>query len=119
MVSGSPEDASVSTNARLSSGIGEAHGTTSGDSKVAQCNNELAALKVVNAASYGRYRTEMNHLVASGKRYMNVQGGISNDINDIMMPRYQFGMASLCWRIRNALSQSLMKQADIPQGREP
>jgi hypothetical protein len=87
------------------------------DSKVAQCNNELAALKTVNAAHYARYRSEMDHLVASGRRYMDVQAGISNDINDIMTPRYQYGMASLCWRIRNALSQSLMSQADIPQGR--
>ncbi|TFZ49506.1 hypothetical protein E5C26_15830 [Serratia proteamaculans] len=87
------------------------------DSKVTQCNNELAALKTVNAAHYGRYRSEMDHLVASGRRYMDVQAGISNDINDIMTPRYQYGMASLCWRIRNALSQSLMAQADIPQGR--
>ena len=39
------------------------------------------------------------------------------NINDIMTPRYQYGMASLCWRIRNALSQSLMAQADIPQER--
>lgn len=87
------------------------------DSKVAQCNNELAALKTVNAPHYARYRSEMDHLVASGRRYMDVQAGISNDINDIMTPRYQYGMASLCWRIRNALSQSLMAQADIPQGR--
>lgn len=87
------------------------------DSKVTQCNNELAALKTVNAAQYARYRSEMDHLVASGRRYMAVQTGISNDINDIMTPRYQYGMARLCWGIRNALSQSLMAQADIPQGR--
>ncbi|CAI0734954.1 hypothetical protein [Serratia quinivorans] len=87
------------------------------DSKVAQCNNELAALKTVNAAHYARYRSEMDHLVASGRRYMEVKTGISNDINDIMTPRYQYGMARLCWGIRNALSQSLMAQADIPQGR--
>jgi hypothetical protein len=91
--------------------------TTEKDSKIAQCNNELAALKTVNTAHYARYRSEMDHLVASGRRYMDVQAGISNDINDIMTPRYQYGMASLCWRIRNALSQSLMAQADIPQGR--
>ncbi|HCV65743.1 MAG TPA: hypothetical protein DGZ94_10840 [Serratia sp.] len=87
------------------------------DSKVTQCNNELAALKTVNAAQYARYRSEMDHLVASGRRYMEVKTGISNDINDIMTPRYQYGMARLCWGIRNALSQSLMAQADIPQGR--
>ncbi|MFS7159988.1 hypothetical protein AB6825_06945 [Serratia proteamaculans] len=87
------------------------------DSKVTQCNNELGALKTVNAAQYARYRSEMDHLVASGRRYMAVQTGISNDINDIMTPRYQYGMARLCWGIRNALSQSLMAQADIPQGR--
>ncbi|MFS7243193.1 hypothetical protein AB6849_23090 [Serratia proteamaculans] len=87
------------------------------DNKITQCNNELTALKAVNAAHYARYRSEMDHLVATGRRYMDVKAGISNDINDIMAPRYQYGMASLCWRIRNALSQSLMAQADIPQGR--
>lgn len=87
------------------------------DNKVTQCNNELMALKTVNAAHFARYRSEMDRLVASGSRYIAVKAGISNDINDIMTPRYQYGMASLCWRIRNALSQSLMAQADIPQER--
>ncbi len=87
------------------------------DNKVTQCNNELAALKTVNAAHFARYRSEMDRLVASGRRYIEVKVGISNDINDIMTPRYQYAMASLCWRIRNALSQSLMAQADIPQER--
>ncbi|WPU21978.1 hypothetical protein RI049_18280 [Cedecea neteri] len=88
-------------------------------SKVTICNRELQALKGINAAEYSRYHREMNHLVASGQRYMNVKDEISSDINDIMTPRYQFGMASLCWKIRNALSESLLSEASIPQERKP
>lgn len=89
------------------------------DSKVRLCNKELQALKGINAAEYSRYRREMDHLVVSGQRYMNIQGEISNDINDILAPRYQFGMADLCWKIRNALSQSLLTEANITQERKP
>jgi hypothetical protein len=90
-----------------------------GGSKVTQCNNELLALKTINTAEYSRYHREMTQLVTSGQRYMNVKGEISSDINDIMTPRYQFGMANLCWKIRNALSQSLLTEVDIPQELKP
>lgn len=92
---------------------------TEGESKVSQCNKELQALKTINGAESARYQREMDHLVASGQQYMNVKAGISSDINDIMTPRYQFAVANLCWKIRNALSQSLLKQADMPQGSKP
>ncbi|MEX1843623.1 hypothetical protein KMW40_24735 [Enterobacter cloacae] len=88
-----------------------------GDTKMAQCNRELMALKSVNRAEYAHYHTEMNSLVASGRVYMGVRGTVSQDINDIVEPGYQYGTAKLCWRIRNSLAQSLIRQADAGTGR--
>ncbi len=111
-VSGSPEDVSATAGTRPPSDIeSSVRGDTSGD-KVGQCNSELAALQKVNPRGYARYRAAIDKLIASGRQYMAVQGTISQDINDILQPRYQFGMANLCWQIRSSLSASLLESVN-------
>lgn len=102
-----PEDETRDTPPPIQGKSGE---SMPGGSKVTQCKNELLALQKISPSIYPRYRATMDKLIASGQRYMAVQGGLSSDIHDILQPRYQFGMANLCWRIRNELSHALIEQ---------
>lgn len=91
-------------------------GVSSPVDKIEQCNSDLAALQKVDPEGYSRYRTAMDQLVSTGRRYMAIQETISQDINDLLQPRYQFGMANLCWQIRNSLSNSLLDSVNHAGG---
>ncbi|HEM8838358.1 TPA: hypothetical protein U2R15_004062 [Klebsiella aerogenes] len=82
-------------------------------SRLAQCTRELNALKEFDTDKYNRYKSELEHLTASGARYLAVSGNISKDINDLVQPRYQYALTSLCQRIKADLSSALINQVKI------
>ncbi|NHB95407.1 hypothetical protein C5470_02825 [Photorhabdus stackebrandtii] len=84
----------------------------SNSGKLAQCTRELEALKQFNGAKYTRYKTEFDRIARTGSQYLAVANGISEDINDLVRPKYQYALTSLCYRIKNDLSLALINQVD-------
>ncbi|OKB66582.1 hypothetical protein BHU62_11985 [Serratia marcescens] len=81
-------------------------------SRLAQCTRELDALRRFSASKYTRYKTEFDRLTRTGSQYLAVAGGISKDINDLVQPKYQYALTSLCYRIRGDLSAALLNQVN-------
>lgn len=82
------------------------------DGKISQCTRELTALKSLNNASYVRYQRQFEQLTRASVAYLDVAGGIDSDINDLVRPKYQYALSSLCWHIKNELSTALIKQVN-------
>ncbi|WP_166296173.1 hypothetical protein [Photorhabdus tasmaniensis] len=80
--------------------------------KLAQCTRELEALKQFSGAKYTRYKAEFDRIARTGSQYLAVANGISEDINDLVRPKYQYALTSLCYRIKNDLSLALINQVD-------
>lgn len=78
--------------------------------KLAQCTHELSALKTFNQAKWEQYQREFDRITRTSSAYLGVAASISGDINDLVRPRYQYALTSLCWHIRNDLSASLINQ---------
>ncbi|HEM8838469.1 TPA: hypothetical protein U2R15_004179 [Klebsiella aerogenes] len=82
-------------------------------SRLEQCTRELDALKQFNNTKYTSYKAELDRITRTGAQYLQVAGGISQDINDLVQPRYQYALTSLCQRVRADLSASLINQVSI------
>lgn len=82
-------------------------------SHLAQCTSELNALKQFNSEKYSHYKTELDNITRSGAQYLAVANGISQEINDLMQPRYQYAITSLCQSVRSELTASLVNQVNI------
>lgn len=79
-------------------------------SKLSQCTRELEALKHFAKSKYTLYQVEFARITSSSAAYLDVARGISSDINDLVRPRYQYALTSLCYRIKNDLSTALINQ---------
>lgn len=83
----------------------------SGPSHLAQCNRDLESLHRISPSGYARYRDEYDALMRSSASFMAVSGDISDEVSDLARPRFQFALVNLCYRIKNALAQTLISQA--------
>lgn len=82
-------------------------------SRLARCTRELEALKQFNPTRYAGYHRELEQITRTGAQYLAVSAGISQDINDLVQPRYQYALTSLCQRVRADLSAALINQVAI------
>lgn len=81
-------------------------------SNVQECRNELNAMRGYSEASYNSYQTEFEKIAARTNQYLQIKDSISSDINDLVMPRYQFQIRELCFRIKTRLTQLVIRQAE-------
>lgn len=103
----------TSRDSETISGKGDITNDMSGTSRLSQCSRELGALKQFNSAKYATYKAELDHITRTGAQYLAVSNGISQDINDLVQPRYQYALTSLCQRVRADLSAALINQVTI------
>lgn len=85
--------------------------TNSNQLRVQQCRKELDTLKLYNKASYDKYEAEFQVIASKTNKYMQVKDSISPDINDMVMPGYQFQIREFCFRVKTRLSQLVARQA--------
>jgi hypothetical protein len=76
-----------------------------------QCRKELDVLKVYNKASYNKYEAEYQVIASKTGKYMEVKDSISPDINDMVMPAYQFQIREFCFRVKSRLTELVIRQA--------
>lgn len=80
-------------------------------SNIQQCRKELDAMRLYSQASYNSYQAEFQKIGAQTNKYLQIKDSIGADINDLVMPRYQFQIRELCFRIKTRLSQLIIRQA--------
>jgi uncharacterized lipoprotein YajG len=76
-----------------------------------QCRKELDAMRLYSKVSYANFNAELQKIDAQTHKYLQIKQSIGADINDLVMPRYQFQARELCFRIKNRLSQLIIRQA--------
>jgi len=79
--------------------------------RIQECRKELDAMQSYSKASYDAYLAEFQKVGAQTNKYLQIKGGISSDINDLAMPRYQFQIRELCFRIKTRLTQLIIRQS--------
>lgn len=99
---------SADTFAPAQSAAPAADGNTA---RIQECRKELDAMQSYSKASYDAYLAEFQKVGAQTNKYLQIKGGISSDINDLAMPRYQFQIRELCFRIKTRLTQLIIRQS--------
>lgn len=104
--------ASTSTTDPLSSSkkIDKAAQVKTPADRVGECTRELEALKSFNPQAYTKYQAEFDKIRQETERYLGVKDKVSDDINYLAMPKYQFSLRNVCFRIKTDLSNSIIKQ---------
>jgi hypothetical protein len=99
------------TPATLSSAPAQTESASPNQLRVQQCRKELDAMKLYNKASYDKYESEFQVIASKANKYMQVKDSMSADLNDIVMPGYQFQIREFCFRVKSRLSQLVIRQA--------
>lgn len=110
------EDTSTITSSYASSAVSSTavqpeSATNSNELRVQQCRKELDTIKLYNKASYDKYEAEFQVIASKTNKYMQIKDSISPDINDMVMPGYQFQIREFCFRVKARLSQLVVRQA--------
>lgn len=74
------------------------------------CRKELEAIKSYSKTDYDTFLAEYTKVGAQTSQYLRVEGDISPDINELVLPRYQFQARELCFRIKTRLTQLIIQQ---------
>lgn len=80
-------------------------------SHLAQCNRDLESLRTVSPSEYRRYAAEYDALLKSSAGFMTVKDDVSPEVAALARPKFQFALVNLCYRIKDALAQTLINQA--------
>ena len=80
-------------------------------SHLTQCNRDLESLRTVSLTEYRRYLAEYDGLMKSSADFMTVKDDVSPEVADLARPKFQFALVNLCYRIKDALAQTLINQA--------
>lgn len=78
--------------------------------RIQECKKELAALKDFSPRSYEKYQTEFDAISFKTQKYIRVQDQLSDEINDLVKPKYQFAIRDFCFRVKNTLSTAIINQ---------
>lgn len=80
-------------------------------SHLTQCNRDLESLRTVSQTEYRRYAAEYDALLKSSAGFMTVKDDVSPEVAALARPKFQFALVNLCYRIKDALAQTLINQA--------
>lgn len=80
-------------------------------SHLTQCNRDLESLRTVSLTAYRRYQSEYDGLMKSSAGFMAVRDDVSPEVAELARPKFQFALVNLCYRIKDALAQTLINQA--------
>lgn len=78
--------------------------------RIRECKNELAALKEFNVRAYDKYQAEYDSISRETQKYIKVKSQLGEDINYLAMPKFQFAIRNVCFRIKNDLTSSIVDQ---------
>lgn len=78
--------------------------------RIQQCRKELDAMRTYSKVSYDKYQAEFVTVASKTSKYLQIKDTIGADVNDVAMPGYQFQIRELCFRIKNRLSQLIIRQ---------
>lgn len=80
-------------------------------SHITQCNRDLESMRTVDIKQYMHYQREYDELMKSSASFLTVKDDVSPEIASLARPRFQFALVNLCYRIKDALARTFIKQA--------
>ncbi|HAH0869136.1 TPA: hypothetical protein GFY00_22770 [Escherichia coli] len=80
-------------------------------SHITQCNRDLESMRTVDIKQYMHYQREYDELMKSSANFLTVKDDVSPEIASLARPRFQFALVNLCYRIKDALARTFIKQA--------
>ncbi|ELY5941249.1 hypothetical protein SNN83_004411 [Cronobacter malonaticus] len=80
-------------------------------SHLSQCNRDLESLRTVDAGQYRQYQSQYDSLMKTSAGFLSVKDDVSPEVAALARPRFQFALVNLCYRIKDALAQTLIRQA--------
>ena len=80
-------------------------------SPLEQCNRDLESLRMVNATEYRRYLSEYDGLMKTSADFLTVKDDVSPEVAELARPRFQFALVNLCYRIKDTLARTFIRQA--------
>jgi hypothetical protein len=78
------------------------------EGRMMQCRKELDALQMYSATKHQQLSAEFNRTAGQLKKYLEVKNNIGMDVNDLAMPKYQFAIRDVCFRIKTQLATSIV-----------
>lgn len=85
---------------------------TGTEGNITQCRKELESMRLYSEQSYKSFLGEFRRVGEKTDKYLKVKDSLGSDINDLVLPRYQFQIREVCFRIKTRLAQLLIRQAD-------
>lgn len=79
---------------------------------IQQCRKELEAMRTFSEASYNSYLAEFKQVGAQTNKYLQIKDNVGSDINELVMPGYQYQIRKLCFRIKSRLTQLIIRQVN-------
>ena len=80
-------------------------------SHITQCNRDLESMRTVDIKQYMHYQRKSYELMKSSANFLTVKDDGSPEIASLVRPRFQFALVNLCYRIKDALARTFIKQA--------
>lgn len=90
--------------------VANTHQDTS-TSHMTQCKRDLESMRTVNSKEYQRYVSQFDDLMKTSAGFLTVKDDVSPEVAELARPRFQFALVNLCYRIKDALAQTLINQA--------
>lgn len=80
-------------------------------SPLIQCNRDLESLRTVDAGQYRKFQAEYDSLMKTSSGFLSVKDDVSPEVAALARPRFQFALVNICYRIKDTLAQTLIRQA--------
>jgi uncharacterized membrane protein affecting hemolysin expression len=80
-------------------------------SPLMQCNRDLESLRTVDAGQYRKFQAEYDSLMKTSSGFLSVKDDVSPEVAALARPRFQFALVNICYRIKDTLAQTLIRQA--------
>ncbi|WP_270655275.1 hypothetical protein [Enterobacter bugandensis] len=81
------------------------------ESHLTQCNRDLESLRTISITEYNNYMNEYDSLMKSSAGFLSIKDDVSPEVAELARPKFQFALANLCYRIKDSLAQTLIRQA--------
>lgn len=81
------------------------------------CRSRLTTLSVVDPKAYKKRRSEFDELLRNAALYSRVRGEVDNQTQDTLDPLYQYQTRKVCQRIKNDISEALLRRGESLAGK--
>ncbi|CND47438.1 Uncharacterised protein [Yersinia intermedia] len=80
-----------------------------------QCRQQLNAIQTYNEYIYNHYQADFMKIEKQTDNYLKIKEIINDDTRDVVTPNYEFHIRSICFKIKNSLTQLMIDSINEPK----